>query len=134
MTSTFLEKYETARVNFMDVAAQRLGGFPSGWQVFQWSLIGTGGHRAYVCRGAVPRLLKSGPRKGERTFRDCKVDEIVVTLLDIKNMEAEYRFATGNCSACFGLGQRCVGWAAGEGLRFAECNVCAATGKAGGAA
>ncbi|HEY3494770.1 MAG TPA: hypothetical protein VGK73_08800 [Polyangiaceae bacterium] len=106
------------------------GTLPDGFEFFSWKVVGTDGA---LMEGGVPRLLKSGKRKGQKTWRDC--DEtycVVVTQGEVAQEERDYEQTTGKCHACYGDGQEWAGWNIYEGTKYRQCKRCGGDGKAPG--
>lgn len=102
------------------------------WETVRWCCIGDDVKRAdAIFTLGVPRLLKSGPRKGQKTWRDSERREIVVT-----DEEAAAEFARceagGVCGDCIGTKQVRHGWSKDLGNRFIPCVRCESTGVSPG--
>lgn len=95
-----------------------------GWEPFAWEVIGNDG---VLVTGGIPRLLKRGPRKGEKTW-DGKGDKIVVVKSEIDAEMQRYERETGKCQDCFGTGRVFAGWSAASGKRTRACKRCAGDG------
>lgn len=117
-------------VNFMEVVARKKVGEVQEWEVFKWEAVGEGEHLSYIIEGGVPRLLKSGKRKGKKTWRDSPSKRTVVTKAEIVQAAKDYEAETGNCHVCCGSGQEWAGWSCDEGNKYRDCRRCSATGKA----
>jgi hypothetical protein len=104
------------------------------WESFAWTRIGDMDGKKmpmdFLVKGGVPRLLKSGPRKGEKTWRDAKTRECLVTEVEINAEMARYETETGNCSDCGGSGKEWAGWSADGGTKYRACNKCDGSGRA----
>lgn len=59
--------------HFHAVAARKAG--QEGWEPFAYERLGD----ALLMKGGVPRLLQSGPRKGEKTWEVKSATKVVVT-------------------------------------------------------
>ena len=114
-------------MNHLDEVARRKVAGPEGWEVCGWERIGTGND--LVVEGGVPRLLKAGPKKGKKTWRDVPVQKAVVTEAELKAEHARYEAETGNCGDCFGKGEVFASWSASEGVKHRPCKRCEGTGK-----
>lgn len=117
-------------IDFMSAAAFRKLGETSDWRVYKWEKVDYKSETPdFIVEGGVPRLLKSGPRKGQPTFRDCVGRRTVVTWAEIQKAKSDYEAETGKCCECFGTGQYCYGWSRDEGNKYRDCGRCSATGK-----
>ena len=114
-------------MNHLDEVARRKVAGPEGWEVCGWKRIGTGND--FVVDGGVPRLLKAGPKKGKKTWRDVPVQKAVVTEAELKAEHARYEVETGNCGDCFGKGEVFASCSVSEGVKHRPCKRCNATGK-----
>ena len=108
------------------VARRKVGGSPE-WEYFKWERVGEG--RDFIVEGGIPRLLKSGPRKGEKTWKDCACQKTIVSGAEIDAEHARYEAETGKCGDCGGTGEVFSSWRAGEGTKMKPCKRCNATGK-----
>jgi hypothetical protein len=111
------------------VAKRKVSG-PDEWEWCKWERIGEGND--FVVEGGVPRLLKSGPRKGEKTWKGVETQKTVVTDAEIKAEHARYEQDTGNCGDCMGSGRVFARWSADNGEDYKPCSRCGSTGKAPG--
>lgn len=118
----------TEVIDHMNTVAKRKVGGAEGWRYCRWERIGDGMN--FIVEGGVPRLLKSGPRKGEQTWRDVPTQKTVVTGEEMDAEHARYEADTGNCGDCGGTGEEFASWKAGEGTKMKTCGRCAGTGKA----
>lgn len=100
---------------------------PEGWEVCAWERIGDGND--LVVTGGVPRLLKTGPRKGKPTWRDVPTQKAVVTGAEIEAEKARYEEQTGKCSDCMGKGEVFANWSAADGVKHRRCKRCDGTGE-----
>ena len=114
-------------MNHLDEVARRKVAGPEGWEVCGWERIGTGND--LVVEGGVPRLLKAGPKKGKKTWRDVPVQKAVVTEAELKAEHARYEAETGNCGDCFGNGEVFASWSVSAGVKHRPCKRCNGTGK-----
>lgn len=98
-------------------------------EAWTWCNLQRCGPDATKVEGGVPRLLKSGPRKGRPTWRDTKLDVCIVTDAEVAADRKEYEATTGNCFECTGTKQVC--WSVStEGRKYKACPRCNATGVA----
>ena len=109
-----------------EVARRKVNG-AEGWAVCAWERIGDGND--LVVTGGVPRLLKTGPRKGKPTWRDVPTQKAVVTGAEIEAEKARYEADTGKCSDCMGSGQVFASWSQAEGKKCCTCGRCGGTGE-----
>lgn len=114
-------------MSHLDEVARRKVSGPEGWEVCGWERIGGGDD--LVVDGGVPRMLKSGPRKGKKTWRDVPVQKAVVTRAELDAEHARYEAETGKCGDCFGKGEVFASWSTAYGTKFRECPRCGGTGK-----
>ena len=115
-------------MNHMDEVARRKVNGPEGWETCGWERIGDGND--FIVNGGVPRMLKAGKRKGQKTWRDSVIERAVVTDAELKAEHARYEAATGKCGDCFGKGEVFASWSAAEGVKHRACKRCAGTGSA----
>jgi len=109
----------------MENVAIRKAGIP-GWEPYLYELIGTDG---VLMTGSIPRLLKSGPRKGKKTWDSKGGTKVIVTRAEVDAEEVRYTTKTGNCGKCYGEGETFVGWSATDGRKMAICKACNGSGK-----
>lgn len=109
-----------------EVARRKVNG-PDGWAVCRWERIGAGND--LVVTGGVPRVLKSGPRKGRLTWRDVPTQKAVVTGAEIEIEKVRYEANTGKCGDCMGNGEVFASWSAAEGIKHRPCMRCGGTGE-----
>lgn len=114
-------------MSHLDTIARRKVSGPDGWEVCGWERIGGGND--LVVEGGVPRLLKSGPKKGKKTWRDVPVQKAVVTSDELKAEHARYEAETGNCGDCYGKGEVFASWDHVEGTKYRKCERCGGTGE-----
>jgi hypothetical protein len=112
-----------ALIDHIEAVAKRKMDTP-GWEPYAWEAIGTDGT---MVTGSIPRLLKSGPRKGEKTW-DGKGDKVVVVKSEILAEMARYEKETGKCCQCMGQGKVAAGWSSATGPRYRPCLICKGTG------
>jgi len=110
----------------MESVAIRKAGV-EGWEPFRYEVIGTDG---ILVTGGIPRLLKSGPRKGQKTWGAKKGSKVVVTNSEVATEKARYVAETGNCPECYGKGEIFASWHVDHGTKYKPCPHCCATGKA----
>lgn len=116
-----------ALMSHLDEVARRKVSGPEGWEACGWERIGGGND--FVVDGGVPRLLKAGPSKGEKTWRDVPVQKAVVTGDELKAEHARYEAETGKCGDCYGNGEVFASWHHIEGVKHHECDRCGGTGR-----
>lgn len=114
-------------MSHLDTVARRKVSGPDGWEVCGWERIGGGPD--LVVEGGVPRLLKAGPRKGDKTWRDVPVQKAVVTREELEAEHARYEVATGKCGDCYGKGEVFASWHHVEGTKYRKCERCGGTGE-----
>lgn len=85
---------------------------------------------ATLIRFGTFRILKSGPNKGEKSFRGCATREVVVTEGEIAAELNTYEVTSGHCGDCFGKGKVSGGHSIYDGTRWVTCGRCAGSGKA----
>jgi hypothetical protein len=109
-----------------EVARRKVSGPPE-WEVYAWEHIGD--THDLLVTGGVPRLLKSGPRKGKKTW-DGKGEKAVVTRAEMDEEQRRYECDTGNCGECLGSGEVFAGWSSTDGVKMKACRQCGGSGKA----
>ncbi|WP_039967730.1 hypothetical protein [Pseudomonas chlororaphis] len=114
--------------NWLNVVARKKLGQPQEWRWCKFEMIGDTDD--CVVEGGIPRLLLSGRRKGQATWRDCELTKCVVTKAEYDQAKVDYEVETGKCHDCAGSRLRLDGWSADTGNRFKPCLRCNATGKA----
>ncbi len=114
-------------MNHMETVARRKAGGSDAWEFCAWESVGEGG---MIVEGGIPRLLKAGPRKGKKTWRDMPTQKVVVTAAEIDVEHARYEAETGKCGDCFGNGQKFARWSQANGVELKECGPCKGTGVA----
>lgn len=125
------QEVEIARPpNFLNRVARRKLGVSDAWELFAWERIGDTDD--LLVTGGIPRLLKSGLRKGRKTW-DGKGQTVAVTRSEVKAEFLTYEAESGNCHNCGGSGQEWATWSAASGNEYQQCRVCDGTGKAGAA-
>jgi hypothetical protein len=124
--STVLETPPMRDESHMSRIARRKLGAPPEWELCGWERVGTDG---VLITGGIPRLLKSGPSKGKKTWRDSEITKAVVTKGEEAIERAAYEASTGNCGECLGSGKTWAGWKLGEGSSYRQCRDCSGTGK-----
>ena len=128
---------EREAVNWRERIARKKLGLSDEWEVCAWEAkwevcageaIGFPPAKDVLVSLGVPRLLKSGKRKGEKTWKDSKdIIKCVVTEAELIAEYAEYERG-GKCCACFGTGEELSGWSK-AGVKYRPCRRCGATGK-----
>jgi hypothetical protein len=100
------------------------------WEPYFYEVVGSD---AFLIKGGIPRLLKSGPRKGQKTWDAKSATKLIVTKIEVAAERARYERETGNCSNCFGEG-KVTASARMQGTEvirtYRPCPNCSATGKA----
>lgn len=110
-----------------EVAVKKVGG-PEGWSYCRWQRIGDG--EDFVVEGGIPRLLKAGPRKGEKTWRDVPTQKTVVTRAEMDAAQLAYEATTGTCGDCGGTREVFARWTKDNGTEMRQCTRCNGTGLA----
>lgn len=113
-------------MNHMETVARRKVGGSEDWEYCRWERIGEG--RDMIVEGGIPRLLKSGPRKGQKTWKDQPTQKAVVTGDEMDAEHARYETDTGHCGDCFGRGQVLSRWSKANGLETKTCPRCGGIG------
>jgi hypothetical protein len=108
----------------METVAIRKAGIP-GWEPYLYERIGDG----VLMTGGIPRILKSGPRKGRKTWDRKDSTRVVVTRAETDAEQVRYEAETGNCGTCFSKGETVVVWSAADGEKYATCKHCNGTGR-----
>ena len=119
---------EQGRIDFVEIVARKKLNQPQEWQMCGWERIGDS--YDLLVEGGIPRLLKSGPRKGMRTWRDSKINKVCVTEAEEIQEKLNYEKETGKCCKCSGSGSMWYEWNHIDGNKYKPCNRCGATGKA----
>ncbi len=114
--------------NWHERIARRKLSLPDEWEACIWKVVGDIEIGDTLVTLGIPRLLKSGKRKGQRTWRDSKLKECVVTRSELEAAFAEYE-REGRCFDCYGTGQKWAAWSSNDGHTFTPCRRCDATGK-----
>lgn len=117
--------------SFIDRVARKKLNAPESWTHFRWQCVGK--TNDLLVTGGIPRLLKSGPRKGKKTW-DGAGETVSITDAELAADYLVYEAETGNCHKCGGSGQEWIGWSATDGNKYQSCKSCAGTGKATGSA
>lgn len=113
------------RICFYERIARRKLGVGVDWR---WCTLNAIGPDAVKVEGGVPRLLKSGQRKGQPTWRDTPLQACIVTTRDLEEERTAYENTTGRCWECLGTKQVVASVSATEGSKYKECRRCGATG------
>ncbi len=106
------------------VAKKKIG--VEGWEPYAWEKIGTDG---LLVTGGIPRILQSGPRKGERTW-DRKGDQVVVVQSEVDREFEIYEESTGRCGHCMGGGKTICRISVTDGTEYEPCGWCKGAGTA----
>lgn len=112
------------RLTHIDAVAIRKSGI-EGWEPFRYEFIAPDSN---LVTGGIPRILKSGPRKGRKTW-DGKGTRVVVTRAEIEAEKQRYAAETGNCPECYGEGEIFASWHHERGTTYKPCPHCGGTGK-----
>lgn len=98
-----------------------------GWR---WSNVRTiGEQRDFLLMGGVPRILKSGPRKGTETWDGVKLTEVIVTRAEVNAATLAYEAETGRCRRCAGSKVHMTASCVTRGITYSTCWHCGGTGK-----
>lgn len=111
-------------VHHMDAVAIRKSGI-EGWEPFKWERVGDDA----MVTGGIPHILKTGPRKGKKTWRG-KGTSVVVTRAEQEAQATRYVEETGNCHECYGKGEVFASWHHIDGTKYKPCRDCGASGRA----
>lgn len=114
-------------MSHLDELARRKVAGPEGWEVCGWERVGGGND--LIVEGGVPRLLKAGPKKGKKTWRDVPTQKVVVTGAELEAEHARYEEQTGKCGDCYGHGEVFASWSVAEGTKYRPCKRCGGTGE-----
>jgi len=113
-------------INFAEVVAREKLKQPLQWQVFAWKSVEYTDD--LIVTGGVPRLMKSGKRKGERTWSDSKKLVAVVTKREVDEAKERYEKETKLCHRCCGEKKIIVKWDHVEGNEYETCGRCHGSG------
>lgn len=120
-------------ISFLDRAFRRKLNLSDDWETFSWEIIGnTQEDRAIgdmMVQGGVPAVIKTGKRKGGKTWKGVAVRKCIITDREIADERRMYERETGKCSTCYGTGQSWFEWSKDAGNRYHDCKKCEATGK-----
>lgn len=119
------EQITTPRIDFREEIARRKLGVSPEWRWCSLKAIGPDGT---LIEGGVPRLLKSGKRKGRNTWRDAILQSCIVTDAEVSAERSSYEDRTGNCWECQGTKQVFHSWTSTEGASYRECRRCDGAG------
>lgn len=111
--------------HFIELVALRKTGKGEGWAWCSSERVGDD-FLVEVCQH---RPLKSGPRKGRRTFFGERI-KCIVTHEEVRAEELRYERETGKCYRCNGCGMECYGHSEANGYMVRNCVRCNATGIA----
>lgn len=100
----------------------------AGWEWFASRVVGEGDDAAFIVTGGVPRVLKSGPRKGAKAWDRKAATEVVVTRAEVAAEEAAYEAATGKCRRCAGSKVHMTASSTERGVTYSRCWRCKGTG------
>lgn len=114
-------------MNHMEAVARRKVGGAAEWEYCRWERIGEG--RDMIVEGGIPRLLKSGPLKGQKTWQGQPTQKAVVTGAEIDAEHARYEAETGKCGDCGGKWQVFARWSKANGTETKTCPRCGGTGE-----
>jgi hypothetical protein len=127
MSSVASESEQAKELPHLDRIGLRKLGNPPGFAFCEWRSLDDG---TIVLRGGVYRLRKSGPRKGQPTWKGSKLQSVAVTTAEIRDEEKRFTAETGKCHRCLGTGLLFASWSTEEGVKRRPCGFCAGTGKA----
>ena len=118
----------------LESVARRKVGTPPEWEVYRWERVENKLHPAsgyddFIVHGGVPRTIKRGSRKGEKTWVVKQSRRVIVTGDEIKEEYERYEDETHKCGECFGDGEVFAGWSITSGARMKTCKRCGGTGK-----
>lgn len=114
---------------FWELVAKRKANDPK-WEWFKSEVVG---EHDFLFEGGEPRIVTRGPRKGRRTWKHLRPEQIkkvVVTQEEIRQAQTDYERETGKCHECGGTGQEFWGWNHETGSKYRPCRRCDATGDA----
>lgn len=97
-----------------------------GWSAYSWLMKGAGTE----VKVAPHRLLKSGPRKGQKTWSPRKGATTIVVDRDVVAEARRFERKDGRCAKCIGEKQTMVSWHHERGATYAPCRRCGGTGRA----
>ena len=100
-----------------------------GWQWFASRVVGDAPDAAFIVTGGVPRLLKTGPRKGYPIWDRKAATEVVVTRAEVDAAEAAYEAKTGRCRRCAGSKVHMTKASVEHGVTYSTCWRCKGTGQ-----
>lgn len=118
-----------SHMSHVERVGMRKLGDPEGFAFFKFTALADG---TILMVGGKYRLLKSGKRKGERTWNGCGGEQtIAVAPSEVKQEEERYSAETGKCSRCLGEGKTFASWSATDGVKHRACSACSGSGEAG---
>lgn len=131
MSSQSNYTWPEGRVDFMTAVACKKMGLDNSWEIYAWEVIDTDSEdRDFLVKGGIPRLLKIGPRKGKKTFRDAtSLRRAMVSSAEIEKCRLDYETETGKCHGCCGTGLMFRKWSSAGGTEYDECSRCDASGR-----
>jgi hypothetical protein len=80
-----------------------LHSLPEGWEIYRFECLPKGAKNVthVEVQGSVPRLLKTGPRKGKKTWRDGIGDQtFVLSFAELDEWEEQQTQAAAEVSQC----------------------------------
>jgi hypothetical protein len=115
-------------MDFFEMVARRKLGVGADWRWCSSKVVGVD----WVIEGGVPRVLKSGPRKGSLTWNGTALQSCVITKAELQFERSEYEKTSGKCWECQGRGEVVHGWSKDAGTRHKTCSRCGGRGAAPG--
>lgn len=100
----------------------------AGWKWCSVRIVGED-RDVFLVVGGVPRVLKSGPRKGQETWDSKSTTEIAVTRAEAEAEAAAYEATTGKCRRCAGSKVHMTASSTTRGVTYSKCWQCGGTGK-----
>lgn len=112
---------------FLGDVATRKSGVP-GWEWFSSRVVGAD-RDVFILEGGVPRILKSGPRKGQKTWDRKAATEVAVTRAEADAEAVAYEARTGKCRRCAGSKVHMTESSIDTGVTYSTCWRCKGTGE-----